>query len=1362
MKRSFLTPLVFGLLILFLSPFSWAQCPEDPGDQGECDTLNLTCYDCEVDTLAGGPYTVQFPLYVTNDLTDPIDSIASFIVPLAWTRNNPSAYCSVSGFWNNTWLYPFPDFLTKNSIYHHITDPATGDTLIRNRMMDMSETLLGTDWDTRILDLDGTSHFWLSMFPTGGADQRWWEADRALLATMTFRVADTMHVCIDTTFWPPASRLNFIRDDGVGYIPRDNLPRCFFIGPAQPPLCDVDPTSLDFGTVTLGDSADLTFSISNIGGGTLSGTVSETCDDYYLVGDVTYSLTSGQSKDFTVRFKPLSAGVKNCTVETGAETCADVSCTGTGEEAPVCGVDPTSLDFGTVTLGDSADLTFSISNTGGGTLSGTVSEACDDYYLVGDLTYSLTSGQSKDFTVRFKPLSAGVKNCTIETGNETCADVSCTGTGEEAPVCVVDSTSLDFGTVTVGDSADLTFSISNTGGGTLSGTVSETCDDYYLVGDLTYSLTSGQSKDFTLRFKPLSAGVKNCTVETGEDACADVSCTGTGEEAGPVHFVFKDNTGDSYSIVVDSAFLDAVELEDGDEIGVFDDTSGAGGLLCVGASVYRPADLPIPLVAWKDDPLTPEQDGYTAGDTMYFRVWSSNQSREEEACADYTVGDGHFESGIFSQLWLQAPGPCAPVCLVDSTSLDFGTVSIGDSLDLTFSISNTGGGTLSGTVSETCDDYYLVGDVSYSLTSGQSKDFTVRFKPSSAGVINCTIETGDDACADVNCTGTGQGNYPAAPSDCAASDDLCDRVEFCWTDNSDNETGFYVYRNSAKLDSVGLDVTCYDDSSAAAGITYEYCVSAYNDYGESGQCCDSGRVNSEAITVTAPNGGESWGVGTLRDISWTHSCLDTVKIEYSTNSGSDWTTEAEKVPAAQGSYSWSVPDAPSENCLIRICDAEDGAPCDESDAAFAITVEDFAIEVSPDTIRIMRTVPEDSFYTVMLTSIGGFDSPCTLTVSGLPSGASGVFDDSVLVPTATTRLVISADETVAEGYYDLTVTAAQISGTKAIEHSQDVVLLVVLPTWGFDLEAEPDSQDVVVGDQVAYDITMLPDIGFTAPCTLYLDSGPPPDASFDFNPGVIFPNETSVLTITTGASTPDSVYQLTVRGIANYKEQDYVDVILVTLVVQDFTLTAPTDTQYVTQGQSIGIAVELGSVNGFADPCTLTVTGLPDPPDSGEFDLPTLVPPGTSILTVYTEPQTPTGVYTLTINAQCQADGKAEPLEHEVQVLLKVTEATGVDDWAESANTPKSFALFQNQPNPFNPETQIGYYLPQACHVSLTIYNVLGRKVRTLFDGHQESGTQGLIWDGRSDDGLQLSSGIYFYRLQAQNFMETKKMTLMK
>jgi len=215
-------------------------------------------------------------------------------------------------------------------------------------------------------------------------------------------------------------------------------------------------------------------------------------------------------------------------------------------------------------------------------------------------------------------------------------------------------------------------------------------------------------------------------------------------------------------------------------------------------------------------------------------------------------------------------------------------------------------------------------------------------------------------------------------------------------------------------------------------------------------------------------------------------------------------------------------------------------------------------------------------------------------------------------------------------------------------------------------------------------------------------------------------------------------------------------------VSKDFTISAAPDTQYVTQGEAVGYEVKLNSLFGFDEPCTLFVSDLPAPPDSGVFDEAVLTPTDSTTLNVYTTAETDTGWYTLTITAQRMPGAKPNGLEHSIQVVLKVEEPGDAGDWTDNPNAPKSFALFQNQPNPFNPETKISYYLPRACQVKLTIYNVLGQRVKTLFDGHQDAGTQTLLWDGRSDDGVQLSSGIYFYRLQADNFHQTKKMTLVK
>jgi hypothetical protein len=258
-------------------------------------------------------------------------------------------------------------------------------------------------------------------------------------------------------------------------------------------------------------------------------------------------------------------------------------------------------------------------------------------------------------------------------------------------------------------------------------------------------------------------------------------------------------------------------------------------------------------------------------------------------------------------------------------------------------------------------------------------------------------------------------------------------------------------------------VTSYDDLTPAPGVTYNYCVSAYNDCGESGQCCDEGVIATEAVTVTAPNGGENWTVGSAQNITWNSSCVDSVKIEYSTDGGSNWITETEKVSADPGSYSWTVPEAPSENCLVRICDAEDGSPCDQSDGLFTISCEgDFTIEVIPERRKVLAGNAID--YDVALTSIDGFASPCDLTVTGLPADASSGFDPNPVTPTGTSVMTITTSLTTPPGFYDLTITAAEIGGCE-IEHSaQAVIMVAVLET--LTVKALHSAVDLIITDPV--------------------------------------------------------------------------------------------------------------------------------------------------------------------------------------------------------------------------------------------------------------------------------------------------------
>ncbi|UCB52573.1 MAG: hypothetical protein JSV10_00295, partial [Candidatus Zixiibacteriota bacterium] len=242
MRRNLLvlTWLVVGAL--FLAGQSWGVCPEEPNDNGACDTLHVDIWPGDEEAWPPWPNFARFPIRVTSDIPDPvIDSIAGFIIPLCYIHSNPSKYCSLSSYWNNTNVLPSGGL--DHSIFRHLPDMATAED--SNWMMLFSQSPY-IPWDTRILDLDGTSHFWLSLVPTGAQNQRFPGGSRVLTATMTFKLEDTATVCIEDCVWPPMTYLTFSRSDAVSYRPRHLMPVCQYVGyPEWPPpvwfsTCPVD------------------------------------------------------------------------------------------------------------------------------------------------------------------------------------------------------------------------------------------------------------------------------------------------------------------------------------------------------------------------------------------------------------------------------------------------------------------------------------------------------------------------------------------------------------------------------------------------------------------------------------------------------------------------------------------------------------------------------------------------------------------------------------------------------------------------------------------------------------------------------------------------------------------------------------------------------------------------------------------------------------------------------------------------------------------------------------------------------------------------------------------------------------------
>ncbi|MGC9445078.1 MAG: choice-of-anchor D domain-containing protein, partial [Candidatus Methanospirareceae archaeon] len=285
------------------------------------------------------------------------------------------------------------------------------------------------------------------------------------------------------------------------------------VGVPAGPSIELTPASYNFGMIPVGQcSAEYAFTLKNTGGDTATGSVSltGTHESQFTItsGGGSFSLAAGQSKTITVKFCPTTTSSKSAALYADGTNCADdySSLTGGGEELPTIELTPAIYSFGTVQEGQcSAEYSFTLTNTGGGTATGSVSltgtQATQFTITSGGGSFSLGPGASKTIKVKFCPTSAGTKTATLFADGANCNDAasSLSGTGAGAPAIALTPASYNFGTAQAGQcSAEHSFTLTNNGGGTATGSV-------YLTGSLanqftitsgggSFSLTAGQSK----------------------------------------------------------------------------------------------------------------------------------------------------------------------------------------------------------------------------------------------------------------------------------------------------------------------------------------------------------------------------------------------------------------------------------------------------------------------------------------------------------------------------------------------------------------------------------------------------------------------------------------------------------------------------------------------------------------------------------------------------------------------------------------------------------------------------------------------------------------------------------------------------
>jgi hypothetical protein len=241
---------IFVISLLILFSHGWGACPEQPNDGGVCDSLYVEVYPWDVFFTNPGQL-VRVLIKVTHDNPSTLDSIAGIVIPFSFTHTNPAKYCSLSYYWNNSSNYSNP-----RNIFRHLA--ANGDT-VHNWMMDQYSKGNGEEWNLVDLQLNGTANFWLAMMAFSQEDPYFGEGRKVLIATLTFKVEDTMTICLDTCFWPPSNHLKFIRSDALAFVPRHQLPYCFSIRPWNAPRVELTLPVKDQLNVPVATQISVTF-----------------------------------------------------------------------------------------------------------------------------------------------------------------------------------------------------------------------------------------------------------------------------------------------------------------------------------------------------------------------------------------------------------------------------------------------------------------------------------------------------------------------------------------------------------------------------------------------------------------------------------------------------------------------------------------------------------------------------------------------------------------------------------------------------------------------------------------------------------------------------------------------------------------------------------------------------------------------------------------------------------------------------------------------------------------------------------------------------------------------------------------------
>ena len=549
----------------------------------------------------------------------------------------------------------------------------------------------------------------------------------------------------------------------------------FTVVAASNPVVALNPPSLSFGTVNVGATSALTTQVQNAGTAALNVTAIALCSgtsaEFTWSPAAPVTVAAGAATTLTVTFAPTNADTDSGCIALQTNDPANptvnlqVSGTGALPAAPSIALSPSSLSFGSVTVGTTATLTTQVQDTGTAPLNVTSITPCSGaspaFSASPAAPFTVAAGGSTTLSVTYTPTTtAGDSGCFAIASNDPANPtvqllLSGNGAAPSVPAIAFSPATLAFGTVTIGSHPTLTAQVQNTGGAPLNVTsvalCSGTSTEFTFSPAGPFTVAPGASAPLQVTYTPTDVDAENgCLAVSSNDPArpvANLALTAQGAAAATPAIAVSPANVDFGSVAVGSSRAMPVQVQD---------TGGAplnvtAIAACSGTSgefTWSPA-APFTVAAGQSATLTITYAPVDAG--------------ADNGCLTLTSNDPANPSITVGVAGTGTTSPAFPAIALEPSSLDFGMVNVGGSMSRTSSVKNTGTAPLDVTGVSTCSgtspEFTVSPTSPFTVAPGDQATLTVTYMPADAGTdTGCVAVASNDpmnAVVNLELTGTG-------------------------------------------------------------------------------------------------------------------------------------------------------------------------------------------------------------------------------------------------------------------------------------------------------------------------------------------------------------------------------------------------------------------------------------------------------------------------------------------------------------------------------------------------------------------------------------------------------------------------------